>query len=166
MSVIHHTQQRRTVLDWFIHGWARMAMIFTFSGTTKVFGAENLPKIGASRETVMYVPNHTTFFDILLLSGYLRRPFKYLSKSEIKAIPIVGLGMMLAQHVFLKRNDIKSTFEVTDSCIQKLKDGNSMVLFAEGTRSPDGKLKPSVDCVASMDATLIITYKITRADCR
>jgi len=43
--------------------------------------------------------------------------------------------------VFLKRDDLKSTFEVTETTVQRLKDGNSMVLFAEGTRSPDGALK-------------------------
>lgn len=104
-----------------------------------VVGLEHLPPPG---EPVVYVPNHTTFFDILLLSGFVPRPFKYLSKSEILDIPIVGLGMKLAKHVFLKRNDLQSTIEVADQCVQRLRDGNSMVLFAEGTRSLDGSLKP------------------------
>lgn len=34
----------------------------------------------AKGETVMYVPNHTSFVDILVLSGFVPRPFKYLSK--------------------------------------------------------------------------------------
>ena len=75
----------------------------------KVYGVENLPKDG---ETVMYVPNHTSFMDILVLSGFVPRPFKYLSKSEIMDIPVIGWAMNLAKHVFLKRDDLKSTMEV------------------------------------------------------
>ena len=56
-------------------------------------------------------------------------------------IPIVGIAMRLARHVFLRRNDIKSALESTDVVIQRLKEGNSMVLFAEGTRSLDGRLQ-------------------------
>ena len=61
-----------------------------------------------------YVPNHTSFMDILVLSGFVPRPFKYLSKSEIMDIPVIGWAMNLAKHVFLKRDDLKSTMEVSD----------------------------------------------------
>ena len=47
---------------------------------TQVVGLENLPPMG---ETVVYVPNHTSFLDILTLSGFVPRPFKYISKIEI-----------------------------------------------------------------------------------
>ena len=98
----------------------------------RLYGKENLPPLG---ETVMYVPNHTSFMDILVMSGVVPRPFKYLSKSEVKAIPVIGHAMQMAQHVFLKKDDVRSTLDCSDLCIQRLKDGNSMALFAEGTRS-------------------------------
>jgi 1-acyl-sn-glycerol-3-phosphate acyltransferase len=129
--------KRRKILDWMVHFWANMAMSTVFF-RPKVIGLENLPP---SSETVMYVPNHTSFMDILVLSGFVPRPFKYLSKIEIMKIPIIGLGMKLAKHVFLKRDDIQNAFECNDICTQRLLDGNSMVLFAEGTRSLDGRLK-------------------------
>lgn len=106
--------------------------------TPKLYGIENLPP---ADEVVVYVPNHTSFFDILVLSGFIPRPFKYLSKAEILNIPFVGFTMKLARHVFLKRNDLRSTMEVADKCVERLREGNSMVLFAEGTRSNDGSLK-------------------------
>ena len=128
---------KRKVLDWIIHYWAKIAMLLT-NTRPKLYGAENLP---SNDEVVMYIPNHTSFMDILVLSGFVPRAFKYLSKEEIKSIPVIGTAMGLAKHVFLKRDDLKSTFEVTETTVQRLKDGNSMVLFAEGTRSPDGALK-------------------------
>jgi 1-acyl-sn-glycerol-3-phosphate acyltransferase len=129
--------KRRRFLDWLIHWWAKMSLRVSLCQPT-IYGLENLPPYD---EVVVYVPNHTSFFDILLLSGFVPRPFKYLSKEEILKIPIVGLSMKLAKHVFLKRNNIRSTIEVADQCVQRLLDGNSMVLFAEGTRSQDGSLK-------------------------
>jgi 1-acyl-sn-glycerol-3-phosphate acyltransferase len=65
-----------------------------------------------------------------------------LSKAEIKKIPIIGFAMELAGHVFLKRDDLQSTLQCTELTVKRLLDRNSMVLFAEGTRSNDGRLLP------------------------
>lgn len=130
-------RKTRTVLDWIVHVWAKLVMMST-GCTPTVYGLENLPPKG---EPVIYVPNHTSFMDILTFSGFVPRPFKYLSKEEIVKLPIIGYAMKLAQHVFLKRNDLESTIQVTNSVIEKLENKNSMVLFAEGTRSKDGILK-------------------------
>eukprot|EP01035_Chromulina_nebulosa_P019261 gene19261-25116_t len=129
--------KKRRILDWIVHYWAKFSIILTL-GNPKVLGKENIP---SKNETVIYVPNHTSFLDILYLSGFVPRPCKYLSKAEIAKIPVIGQCMSLAKHVFLKRDDLVSTLEATSQSIQRLKDGNSMVLFAEGTRSLDGRLK-------------------------
>ena len=121
-----------------MHYWARISLQLCGWSAPRLYGAEHLPP---THEPVVYVPNHTSYFDILVLSGFVPRPFKYLSKMEILDIPLVGMGMRLARHVFLKRNDLHSTIQCADTVQQRLKDGNSVVLFAEGTRSPDGSLK-------------------------
>eukprot|EP00597_Dinobryon_sp_UTEXLB2267_P013392 CAMPEP_0170107004 /NCGR_PEP_ID=MMETSP0020_2-20130122/5724_1 /TAXON_ID=98059 /ORGANISM="Dinobryon sp., Strain UTEXLB2267" /LENGTH=237 /DNA_ID=CAMNT_0010331465 /DNA_START=280 /DNA_END=991 /DNA_ORIENTATION=- len=121
-------------------GGALVGQAVAAAGRVQTAAAGGLPAAAAGPDGGD-VPNHTSYFDILLLSGFVPRPFKYLSKSEILDIPVVGTGMRLAKHVFLKRNDIRSTIEVADTCVQRLQDGNSMVLFAEGTRSLDGTLK-------------------------
>lgn len=107
--------------------------------------------------------------DILILTSFIYRPFKYLSKAEIQQAPLVGFAMGIAGHVFLKRGDLQvltllslllffkifnflqvsiyiliqqSTIEATDLTMKRLMDKNSMTLFAEGTRSEDGRLGP------------------------
>ena len=89
--------KRRKPLDWIIHCWANIAMTLVGYRPT-IIGAENLPPHG---ETVIYVPNHTSLMDILTLSGFVPRPFKYLSKEDIRNMPVIGIAMRLAQHVFL-----------------------------------------------------------------
>lgn len=71
-----NNKKRRKAVDWTVHLWAKVAMKACFT-SPKVYGLENLPKHG---ETVMYVPNHTSFMDILMLSGFVPRPFKYLER--------------------------------------------------------------------------------------
>jgi 1-acyl-sn-glycerol-3-phosphate acyltransferase len=137
LSDLFGNKRQRRPLDWIVHVWAKITILLC-GGRPKLYGIENLPKPG---EAVIYVPNHTSFLDILFFSGFVPRPFKYFSKAEIGKIPVIGSAMALAKHVFLKRNDIESTLEATSTCVQRLKDGNSMVLFAEGTRSNDGRLK-------------------------
>ena len=90
-------KDRRRPLDWIIHAWANIAMTLVGFRPT-IIGTENLPSYN---ETVIYVPNHTSLMDILTLSGFVPRPFKYLSKEEIKNMPVIGTAMKLAGHVFL-----------------------------------------------------------------
>lgn len=123
--------------DWFVHTWARLITVVLFT-PVHLYGTENLPPVD---ETVLYVPNHTSFMDIIILSSFIPRPFKYLSKAEILNIPIIGIAMRACRHVFLYRDRVESAFEVSNQSIDRLKGGSSMVLFPEGTRSRDGKLK-------------------------
>ena len=108
--------KQRKALDWIVHIWASLVFKLTLS-FPKVYGLENLPPVN---ETVMYVPNHTSFVDILLFSGFVPRPFKYLSKAEILKIPVIGLAMKLAMHVFLARGDLRSTLEATELTTQRV----------------------------------------------
>ena len=88
---------RRRPVDWIVHYWAYIAMTMVGYRPT-IIGAENLP---SHNETVIYVPNHTSLMDILTLSGFMPRAFKYLSKEDIKHMPVIGIAMRIAKHVFL-----------------------------------------------------------------
>lgn len=114
LSDIFGNSKQRRIVDWIINFWARMSIIFSF-GFPVIKGLENLPSYN---ENVIYVPNHTSFLDILFLSGFVPRRFKYFSKAEIGNIPGVGLAMKLAKHIFLKRDDFQSTIEATQQCVQ------------------------------------------------
>jgi len=108
-----------------------------FGASVEVIGKENLPP---PDEAVMYTPNHCSFLDIFILSGYLPRPTKYISKIEILRIPLIGWAMGFARHIAIRRMDRKSQLKTLRDAIETLKDGNSLVTFPEGTRSKDGKL--------------------------
>ena len=105
----------------------------------EVIGLENLPAAG---DNCLYVPNHTSFLDILSLTGFIPRPMKYVSKASILKIPLIGWPMSLAGHIALKTDSRRSQLETFKDTVASLRDGNSVITFPEGGRSQTGKLIP------------------------
>jgi 1-acyl-sn-glycerol-3-phosphate acyltransferase len=128
---------RRESVDFMVAVWAKGAL-FSLNCWPTLTGAENLPD---KNEPVMYIPNHCSYLDIFTLSGTVPRPFKYMSKQEILEIPIIGWAMQMAGHIGIKRMDKRSQLEAFKAAVEALNKGNSVVTFAEGTRSPDGRLQ-------------------------
>jgi len=62
------------------------------------------------------------------------------SKASIMKIPIVGWAMGFAKHVTVQREDRRSQVQAIRDCDAKLKNGVSIFLFPEGTRSKTGEL--------------------------
>ena len=109
--------------DYVVGLWAWLSMTL-LGASVIVEGAENLPPPG---EAIMYTPNHCSFLDIFVLSGYLPRRFKYISKIEILRIPLIGWAMGFAKHIAIRRTDRASQLKTLKDAIETLKDGNSLV---------------------------------------
>uniref|UniRef100_A0A7S3Y5W9 1-acyl-sn-glycerol-3-phosphate acyltransferase n=1 Tax=Heterosigma akashiwo TaxID=2829 RepID=A0A7S3Y5W9_HETAK len=130
-------RRRRRAVDNCVHWWAKLSMLSVFYRPKEIVGAEHLPD---DAEGVLYLANHTSFLDILTLSGFLPRNFKYVSKVEILKIPLIGWAMQMAAHIAVRRMDRRSQIETVKSTIQSLKDGNSVTMFPEGTRTKTGRM--------------------------
>jgi len=131
-------KKRRRAVDWVMSYWAKLSLIIS-GYIPEIVGLDHLPKGG---NNCLYVPNHTSFLDILTLTGFLPRATKYVSKAEILKIPLVGWPMRLAGHIALKTSSRRSQLSAFKDTVQSLKDGNSFITFPEGTRSEDGRLRP------------------------
>ncbi len=118
--IVHH------VPDWFGKG-----MIGVSGSTVDVIGLERIPKQGA----VLFVSNHQSNFDIPLLMGYLQKPFGFISKVELQKLPIVKDWMIMMNSVFMDRSNRRQSLQAIKDGIEKLKEGHSLVIFPEGTRS-------------------------------
>ena len=133
-SFIFDAKKRRLV-DLVVKMWARASLMF-LGAKVQVIGAENLPPPG---EAALYCPNHSSFLDIFVLSAYLPRYIKYISKIEILRIPLIGWAMQLARHIPLRRSDRRSQMETFREAVASLQAGNNVIAFPEGTRSKDGR---------------------------
>lgn len=92
-------------------------------------------------KTRIFVSNHQSQLDILVLFR-LYVHYKWVSKSEIFRLPLIGWNMVLNRYIKLRRGDRKSIAAMMADATKKLKEGSSIFMFPEGSRSPDGSLKP------------------------
>jgi 1-acyl-sn-glycerol-3-phosphate acyltransferase len=115
--------------------WAK-GLVNIVGGRITVVGAENLPK-GA----VVIVANHQGSFDIPVLIGFVPKPFGFISKVEVLKIPIVGAWMRVMNCVFMDRGSRAKSAEAIGTGVEVLKQGHSLVIFPEGTRSKGGPVQ-------------------------
>ena len=90
----------------------------------------------------VYTPNHLSFFDIFALLAYLPVDFKFIFKEEILRVPILSWGMKKAGYISIARSSPGKARRTFKQAIDTIKNGSSLVVFAEGTRSEDGHLQP------------------------
>ncbi len=108
-----------------------------FAGTKLIVeGKENIPRDTA----VLYVGNHSSYYDILC--GYCATPSGtgFFAKKEMEKIPCLSHWMRFINCLFLDRHNIKEGLKTMNEGTEYLKNGFSMTIFPEGTRSKTGTL--------------------------
>jgi 1-acyl-sn-glycerol-3-phosphate acyltransferase len=86
------------------------------------------------------VSNHLSLLDILVLFRLFTH-FKWVSKIENFRVPCIGWNMSMNGYVKLRRGDRASVVEMMQACDALLGEGNSIMMFPEGTRSPTGRMR-------------------------
>jgi 1-acyl-sn-glycerol-3-phosphate acyltransferase len=104
---------------------------------TRVEGLENIPA-----GTCLFAANHTSNADPPAIVSAIPRRIAILAKKSLFAIPIVGPAFRLAQFVPVDRANAERAAASIDLAAQKMKKGVSILIYPEGTRSPDGRLRP------------------------
>ena len=102
----------------------------------EVRGKENLKK----RQSVVFVANHQGAFDVFLMYGFLGVPIKWMMKKGLAKIPLVGAACRAAGFIFVDNSTPRTAQRSIAESEQQLKKGDSLVVFPEGSRSPDGKM--------------------------
>lgn len=112
---------------------AAFGFILKFCSATKitVLGKERIPRDTA----VLYVGNHRSFFDILIIYTLVPDLTGFVAKKEMEKIPFLSVWMKLVNCLFLDREDMKQGLKTVLEGIDKLKNGISICIFPEGTRN-------------------------------
>jgi 1-acyl-sn-glycerol-3-phosphate acyltransferase len=148
--------------------WAKI--VIKISGARiNIIGLENLPK----DETVLFVSNHQSNFDIPLLLSTIDVPKGFIAKKELENWPIISSWAKYINCIFMDRDNLRKSAASIIEGINLLKSGYSMVIFPEGTRSkgqPVDEFKGGSFKLATKSKCLIVpltingTYKLLEAN--
>jgi 1-acyl-sn-glycerol-3-phosphate acyltransferase len=116
--------------------WAKCILAASNIKVT-VEGLSNLNRTGS----YIYMPNHVSNFDIPVLQAYLPVQFRWLAKAELFKIPIFGYAMKRAGYISINRFDRKSAIQSLNKAAEIIRNGTSVIIFPEGTRSQNQNIQ-------------------------
>lgn len=119
--------------------WVKFAVITLKLFTGLKVSATGLENI-VTDEGVLYVSNHLTLFDIIVLYSLMKKPTGFIAKKELGKIPVLSWLMKFVHCLFLDRKDPRNGLKMVINASENIKSGVSMVIFPEGTRSRTGEL--------------------------
>jgi len=107
------------------------------SGTRlKVVGKEKIDK----KRSYIVMTNHQSLFDVWALIGKIPLQIRWIVKKELRKLPIFGYALERMGHIYIDRQDRENAYMGLNAAARKIKEGTSVIIFPEGTRSPNGKL--------------------------
>ena len=156
--------------------WAHTLVWITLS-PVEVVGREKLlqPPIAAvpgqpgGSGAAVYAANHLSYMDTPVLFAYLPFQFRILAKQSLFKLPFVGWYLQHSGQVPIDQSSSRSTIAGLLRGVATLKSGMNLVVFPEGSRTPDGRLKEPASGAAFMairagvplvPLTLIGTYEL------
>lgn len=116
--------------------WARLALALNRT-PVELRGVEHLPD-----GPFILMSNHQSNFDILALIAAIPRRIYWIAKKELFDIPIFGSSMRRGGYIPLDRSDGRKALKSMENAAAIIRQGSSVVMFPEGTRSRDGRLLP------------------------
>lgn len=117
--------------------WWSAAVLWAAGIKIRVHGQGNL----AGDAPRIFASNHVSWFDVPALARILPR-YKFVAKAELFKVPIFGKGMRAAGMIELQRENRKAAFGAYEVAADRIRAGNSVVVFPEGTRGHEYPLRP------------------------
>ncbi len=139
--------------------WAHTTL-FLLGIKVEASGLENVPR----DRPVIFACNHASQMDILALYIGLPVQFRFVVKEELFRIPLLGVAMKAAGYVPINRSGGKAAIRSLQEAARRIREGTSVVIFPEGTRSADGRLaefKPGGFMLASKSGCPIVPVAIS-----
>jgi len=128
--------KRRRLFHLFTSAWGSLYSWMAPFWKVRIENRENLDP----EKVYVLVSNHQSMLDILVLFRLFAH-FKWVSKDENFRVPIVGWVMSMNRYVRLKREKRSSILHMMKAGLWHLRNGSSLMIFPEGTRSANRELQ-------------------------
>jgi len=100
-------------------------------------GLENL----SPGQPYVVMANHQSLFDITAIAFSLPLSWRFVAKRELARVTFFGWGLVAAGHIVVDRQNNEASVRSLKRAAQRIRDGITVVIFPEGTRSPTGELR-------------------------
>jgi 1-acyl-sn-glycerol-3-phosphate acyltransferase len=117
--------------------WARTVLA---AGGVRVT-LRGVEKLDPGRNYV-YVSNHASMFDIPAILAHVPGQVRIVYKKELEVIPVFGWGLKWGSYIGIDRRRGGEAMRSLEEAVGKIRNGASVLLYAEGTRTQDGRLQP------------------------
>jgi 1-acyl-sn-glycerol-3-phosphate acyltransferase len=151
---------------WVARTWSRSAL-FISRVRLDVQGREHLKPDAV----YIIVSNHASMFDIPAVLVGLNNNFRIIAKRELGSVPLLGLSLRRGDFILIGRTQLKNAADSLAKAEEKLHAGKSIFMFADGTRSEDGSIRPfkrgaftlsAKTGVPILPVTILDSWKINR----
>ncbi len=129
------SQEKKDYSSLRIVQWALRVVLWISGVKVTVKGKENILD-----EPALYVANHRSIFDIVVLYAQCKKLTGFVSKDVIEKIPSLRVWMRYLYCIFLDRKDPRSGMKMILQAIEQIKKGISICIFPEGTRNKGEEL--------------------------
>ncbi len=91
---------------------------------------------------VVFVANHVNLLDIPAVMAGVGRPFLYVARHELRKWPVVGWVLEKTACMFIERDNPRKAIASLQRAGERIRAGESVMLFPEGGRSHGHRLQP------------------------
>ncbi len=116
--------------------WARKVLKVAGVKLT-IKGLDNLEQ----GKSYIYTSNHFSLFDIPVIIAAVPDNVRIIYKEELEKVPFFGWGLRAGPYIAVNRSDPRKSMKSIEAAVESISKGDSVIVFPEGTRSPDGSLQ-------------------------
>jgi len=116
--------------------WGARMALWLAGARLEIHGLDRIPR----DRPVVFMANHQSNCDPPALLAVLP-PVLVMVKKEFFRVPLIGQAMVQCGFIRVDRSNREQAFEAVEKGVQALKAGRSFLVYPEGTRSPDGRLR-------------------------
>ncbi|OFV89025.1 MAG: hypothetical protein A3J75_01555 [Acidobacteria bacterium RBG_16_68_9] len=127
--------RRSRPLDILARGWCKL-IVWTCGIRVTV---EGLHHVQPGRSCVI-ISNHLSNFDIWCTYACVPMNIRFVAKKELLRIPVFGQALAVSNHIVIDRQNPEEAIAIINAAAARSERGICILFYAEGTRSPDGKV--------------------------
>jgi 1-acyl-sn-glycerol-3-phosphate acyltransferase len=117
--------------------WSRV-LLWLFRIKVSIRGTENLDYT----TNYVYLANHSSYLDIIAIGATVPDDVRFIFKEELGRIPFFGWSLKIGPYILMDRADPRNALQSIETAARQIREGTSVIIFPEGTRSSDGDVAP------------------------